>query len=79
MSNTPSQLVFWPHFERELKRLKRKYPSLNKDTHYSTAPHCQTDGCPEIPIAPDCGLMDVPDWPPIGRLKNTRGSGFQPR
>ena len=49
MSNTPSQLVFWPHFERELKRLKRKYPSLNKDTHYSTAPHCQTDGCPEIP------------------------------
>ena len=37
MSNTPSQLVFWPHFQRELKRLKRKYPRVEEDLRNAIA------------------------------------------
>lgn len=47
MSSTPPQVVSWPHFDRELKRLKRKYPHIEEDVRKAIAsPSTRVDAVP---------------------------------
>lgn len=47
MSNTPPQVVSWPRFERQLERLKAKYPQVEKDVREAIAsPTTRIDAVP---------------------------------
>lgn len=47
MSNAPPKLILWPRFDRELARLKRKYPNVEEDLRKAMAsPTTRLDAVP---------------------------------